>query len=119
MGMLVGNPAHLRFEDTIMTMLCVRDGDLFREADAQDVLDRAQALIAQRFRAGAPVMSSPSRTREFLRLRLGARDHEVFSVLFLDLRGVIAYVQKLSFLWSKPALDRLLLNINIGCGHGR
>ncbi len=77
-----------------MTMLYVRDGDLFREAGAQDVLDRAQALIAQRFRAGAPVMSAPSRTREFLRLKLGARDHEVFSILFLDSRHrLIEYVE--------------------------
>jgi len=78
----------------MMTMLYVRDGDLFREAATQDVLDRAQALITQRFRAGAPVMSSPSRTREFLRLKLGARDYEVFSVLFLDSRHrLIEYVE--------------------------
>lgn len=77
-----------------MTTLYVRDGDLFREAGARDVLDRAQALIAQRFRAGAPVLSAPSRTREFLRLKLGALDHEVFSVLFLDNRHrLIEYVE--------------------------
>ena len=77
-----------------MATLYVRDGDLFRVAAAQDALNRAQALIAQRFRAGAPVMSSPNRTREFLRLKLGARDHEVFSVLFLDSRHrLIEYVE--------------------------
>ena len=77
-----------------MTTLYVRDGDLFREAGARDVLDRAQALIAQRFRAGAPVLSAPNRTREFLRLKLGALDHEVFSVLFLDNRHrLIEYVE--------------------------
>jgi len=77
-----------------MATLYVRDGDLFRVAGAQDVLDRAQALIAQRFRAGAPVMSSPSRTREFLQLKLGAHDHEVSSVLFLDSRHrLIEYVE--------------------------
>ena len=77
-----------------MTTLYVRDGDSFREAGAQDVLDRAQALIAQRFRAGAPVLSAPNRTREFLRLKLGALDHEVFSVLFLDNRHrLIEYVE--------------------------
>ena len=35
-----------------MTTLYVRDGDQFREAGTQDVLDRANALIAQRFRSG-------------------------------------------------------------------
>jgi DNA repair protein RadC len=77
-----------------MPTLFVRDGDLFREADAQEVLARAQALITQRFRVGAPVLSSPNRTREFLRLMLGALDHEVFSVLFLDNRHrLIEYVE--------------------------
>jgi DNA repair protein RadC len=77
-----------------MTTLYVREGDQFREAAPQDVLDRAQALIAQRFRSGAPVLSAPNRTREFLRLKLGALDHEVFAVLFLDKRHrLIEYVE--------------------------
>jgi DNA repair protein RadC len=77
-----------------MSTLYVREGDVFREADAQDVLDRAQALIAQRYRTGAPVLSAPNRTREFLRLKLGALDHEVFSILFLDKRHrLIEYVE--------------------------
>jgi len=77
-----------------MSTLYVREGDQFREAGAQDVLKRAQALIAQRYRTGAPVLSAPNRTREFLRLKLGALDHEVFSVLFLDNRHrLIEYVE--------------------------
>ena len=77
-----------------MATLYVRDGDRFREADAQDVLNRAQALIAQRFRAGAPVLSAPNRTREFLRLKLAPLEYEVFSVLFLDNRHrLIEYVE--------------------------
>lgn len=77
-----------------MTTLYVRDGDLFREAAAQDVLDRAHALIAQRYRPGAPVLSAPDRTREFLRLKLGALDYEVFAVLFLDNRNrLIEYLE--------------------------
>jgi DNA repair protein RadC len=82
------------FKDFIMTTLYVREGDNFREAGAQDVLDRANALISQRYRTGAPVLSSPARTREFLRLRLGALDHEIFAVLFLDNRHrLIEYVE--------------------------
>jgi DNA repair protein RadC len=77
-----------------VTTLYVREGDQFREAAPQDVLDRAQALIAQRFRSGAPVLSAPNRTREFLRLKLGALEHEVFAVLFLDKRHrLIEYVE--------------------------
>jgi len=77
-----------------MTMLYVRDGGEYREASAQDIFERAQALMAQRFRAGAPVLSSPSKTREFLRLRLGVLDYEVFSALFLTSRHrLIEYVE--------------------------
>ena len=77
-----------------MTMLYVRDGADYREASAQDIFDRAQALMAQRFRAGTPVLSSPSKTREFLRLRLGVLDYEVFSALFLTSRHrLIEYVE--------------------------
>ena len=58
------------------------------------MFDRARALISQRFRAGAPVLTAPSRTREFLRLKLGALDHEVFAALFLDNRHrLIEYVE--------------------------
>jgi DNA repair protein RadC len=76
-----------------MTVLYVREGEEYREAAAQDVLQRAKALIAQRYRSGAPVLSAPTRTREFLRLRHGSLDYEMFAVLFLDLCGAIIYVQ--------------------------
>jgi DNA repair protein RadC len=77
-----------------MTTLYVRDGDHFREAGAQDVLNRANALIAQRYRTGSPVLDAPSRTREFLRLKLGTLEHEVFAALFLDNRHrLVEYVE--------------------------
>lgn len=77
-----------------MTTLYIRDGGAYREATADDVFERAQALIAQRFRSGAPVLDAPHRTREFLKLKLGTRDHEVFSVLFLNNRHrLIEYVE--------------------------
>jgi DNA repair protein RadC len=77
-----------------MSMLYVREGDHFREADARDVLDRAHALIAQRYRAGSPVLDAPTRTREFLNLKLGALEHEIFAALFLDNRHrLIEYVE--------------------------
>src|SRR5271165_6999278 len=77
-----------------MTTLYVREGNDFREAAAQDILDRANALISQRYRSGAPVMNAPARTREFLRLKLGALDHEIFAALYLDNRNrLIEYVE--------------------------
>ena len=69
-----------------MTTLYVRDQSGFHEAASTDVLDRAQALIAQRYRSGSPVLTSPALTREFLRMRLGACEHEIFGLLHLDSR---------------------------------
>jgi DNA repair protein RadC len=71
---------------TAMTTLYVREDSGFREASAQDVLTRAQSLIAQRFRTGTPVLSSPARTHEFLKLKLGGRECEMFCMLALDNR---------------------------------
>ena len=78
-----------------MTTLYVRDESGFREAQATDVLDRAQALLAQRYRAGSPVLTSPSLTREFLRVHLGSFEHEVFGVLHLDGRHRLIAVEDL------------------------
>ncbi|HWZ63640.1 MAG TPA: DNA repair protein RadC [Steroidobacteraceae bacterium] len=78
-----------------MTTLYVRDASGFREAEPSDVLDRAQALIAQRFRSGSPVLTSPERTREFLRMHLGCCDRETFGVLHLDNRHRLITVQDL------------------------
>jgi len=78
----------------IMTTLYIRDGEIYREADGREVLDKAQALIAQRYRAGAPALTSPARTAEFLKLKLGGLDYEVFGFLGLDARHrLIEYVE--------------------------
>jgi len=66
--------------------LFIRDGESFREAPAQDVIDRAAALIAQHFRTGAPAFTSPGRTRQYLRHQIGALPYEVFGLLLLDNR---------------------------------
>ena len=51
--------------------LFIRDGDHLREASNREVLERAAALMAQRFRAGAPVLGDPERTRQYLRHQIG------------------------------------------------
>jgi len=66
--------------------LFVRDGDQLRAASAQEVLDRAAALMAQRFRTGAPVLGNPDRTRQYLRHQIGTLPYEVFGLLLLDTR---------------------------------
>ena len=66
--------------------LFIRDGEQLREASAQEVLDRAAALMAQRFRPGAAVLDKPERTRHYLRTQIGALPYEVFGLLLLDTR---------------------------------
>lgn len=77
-----------------MTTLYVRDGDSYRAADTRDIIDRAQAIIAQRYRTGAPAFHSPDKTREFLSLKLGPLEYEMFAVLALDNRHrLIEYIE--------------------------
>jgi DNA repair protein RadC len=78
-----------------MTTLYIRDRRGFREAGRNEVIQQARALIARQFRVGSPVLASPSKTREFLKLHLGSLDHEVFGVLHLDVRNRLIAVEDL------------------------
>jgi DNA repair protein RadC len=82
-------------EDANMTTLFVRENSGFREASSHDVLTQAHALIARRYRPGAPVLHSPERTWEYLRLHVGAREHEVFGMICLNARGRLIAVDDL------------------------
>jgi DNA repair protein RadC len=90
-----GNPALETQRLAVMTTLYVRDVSGFREAPPTDVLDRAQALLAQRYRVGSPVLSSPALTREFLKVHIGASEHEIFGVLHVDSRHRLIAVEDL------------------------
>lgn len=69
--------------------LHVREADgHYRLASAEEVLVHARCVLARRVRRGA-AMSSPQTVRDYLRLRFGAREHEVFCVLFLDAQNRI------------------------------
>jgi len=63
-----------------------------RPATHDEILDAARALLARRVRRGR-ARSNPRHTREYLRLELAPREHEVFAILFLDNRHrVIEFV---------------------------
>jgi hypothetical protein len=63
-----------------------------RPATADEILAAACTILARRVRRGASI-SNPRHTREYLRLHLAPRDHEVFAILFLDNRHrVIEFV---------------------------
>ena len=74
--------------------LLVRDvaGD-YRPANADEVLQAAQRLLGAQLR-GREVLSSPQAVRDFLRVKLGGLEHEVFAVLMLDAQNrLIEYVE--------------------------
>lgn len=75
--------------------LYIRDQDgNYRTATAEDIIARARSVIGQRFRSGSPALNAPARTREFLKLQLATREHEIFAALFLDNRHrLIEYVE--------------------------
>lgn len=75
--------------------LLVRDVDgQYRPAHADEVLCHARRLLAKRVRRGA-TMSSPQAVKDHLRLELGALEHEVFCVLFLDAQHRIIALKQL------------------------
>jgi len=74
--------------------LLVRDvaGD-YRPANADEVLQAAQRVLAGQMR-GCEALTSPQVVRDFLRVKLGTLEHEVFGVIHLDAQNrVIDYAE--------------------------
>lgn len=81
-------------DSSTSSVLLVRDvaGD-YRQVDADEVLQAAQQLLLGRVR-GSDILASPQAVRDFLRVRLGGLEHEVFAVVHLDTQNrVIDYVE--------------------------
>lgn len=77
------------------SVLHVRDtvSDVYRPAQADEVLQAAERLLRAAVHQRS-VMDSPRAVRDFLRVRLGMLEHEVFALLLLDAQnGLIDYVE--------------------------
>jgi DNA repair protein RadC len=74
--------------------LLVQDAiDGLRPATATEIIHAARRAMTRRVRRGV-VLDSPRAVREFLALKLGTLEHEVFAVLLLDNRHrLIDYVE--------------------------
>ena len=72
--------------------LFTRENDAFRPATGEEILIAARHHVAARMRRGA-TLSSPKAVKEYLTIRFGTRNHEIFSIIHLDLCGAIIYVQ--------------------------
>ncbi len=71
-------------ESIASVALLVRDvAGAHRPAEDNEVLQAAARLLAVRVR-NSDVLSSPAAVRDFLRLRHGPLEHEVFAVVHLD-----------------------------------
>lgn len=72
--------------------LMIKDGrGRYRMATDQEILAAARAVMNRRLQRGVK-LTSPDLTREFLQVRLGHHEHEVFAVIWLDNRHrVIAF----------------------------
>ena len=82
------------FDSSTSSVLLVRDvaGD-YRQVDADQVLQAAQQVLLGRVR-GSDVLASPQAVRDFLRVKLGTLEYEVFAVVHLDTQNrVIEYVE--------------------------
>lgn len=86
--------AHDQSSSLDSSVLLVRDvAGMYRPAQADEVLQAAQKLLWQRLR-GSQVLSSRQAVRDFLSVRLGGLEHEVFAVLMLDAQhALIEYVE--------------------------
>ena len=76
------------------SVLLVRDtaGD-YRPAQADEVLRAAQRILRRQLGERA-LFDSPAAVREFLKVKLGVLEHEVFAVLMLDSQNrLIEYVE--------------------------
>jgi DNA repair protein RadC len=65
-----------------------------KRAQLAAVLEIARRALAEELRAGG-AMSSPQSVRDYLRLGLGNREHEVFVVMFLDAQHRLLHTEEL------------------------
>jgi len=81
---------------TTPTTLLVRDANngALREATHTEILTAARAHLSRRIRQGA-ILASPQATRDYLSIRLGEREHEVFCLIHLDTRHRVIDCQEL------------------------
>ena len=90
----MSQPSSLSFTSSLDPSLLVCDvAGSYRPAAPAEVLQAALRVLAGQLR-GSEVLSSPQVVRDFLRVKLGALEHEVFAVIHLDSQHrVIEYVE--------------------------
>lgn len=97
--------AHDLYSFVEYSVLVVRNvAGAYRPAAAAEVLHAVQTLLWQQMR-GCKILSSPHIGRDFLRVPLGALEHDVFAMLMLDAqRGLVEHIALLRGMVSQTAV---------------
>lgn len=93
------------FTSSIDSSLLVRDvAGSYRPAEPAEVLQAALRVLEGQLR-GTEMLSSPQAVRDFLRIKLGTLEHEVFAVIHLDAQHrVIEYVEMFRGTVTQPTV---------------
>ena len=77
----------------IHSLIAQCDDGTVRPATPEEIIDAAREHMSKRVRRGTQLVS-PRATRDYLTLKLGTLEREVFAVLFLDKRHrLISYCE--------------------------
>ena len=89
--------------------------DMFDGDDA--IIERALMILEARARYGADAMTSPDVVKNYLRLRMGNLEHEVFSVLWLDSQNRVIKIEELfrGTLTQASVYPREVVKAALGC----
>jgi DNA repair protein RadC len=70
----------------VMSLIAQLDDGTTRPATREEIVEVARDYLSERCRRGARIDNSDT-ARDFLSLRLGELDHEVFAVIYLDTKN--------------------------------
>ena len=65
-----------------------------KRAEIAAIVELARRSLAEEL-AARPVFDSPAKVKDYVRLRLGARTHEVFAVVFLDAQNCLLGLEEM------------------------
>ena len=80
-------------------------------ASSAQILAAARQVLAHRVRRGAS-LTSPKKVREYLSVKLGHLDCEIFGTILLDLCGAVIYVESFAICAKFGPKEIMPLNIN-------
>jgi DNA repair protein RadC len=90
-----GNPAGTKTETSMNKTLYTTNTDgSYREATFEELMNGARNALSHRMRKGT-AMTSPKASRDFLMAKLADREHEVFTLIYLDNRHRLIACQEL------------------------